>query len=121
MAMSIQKAPDYVKHRTAVAAADTLATVTKDKGVNASGYKDAHIQVVPSGGANPTVAIGWWSEGAGKFVLENPTIEKAGAGVDASYEFTIQPKGRIFFVQVKTIAAGACDVYVSGFDQNVLV
>jgi hypothetical protein len=76
------------------------------------------VQVVPSGGANPSVAVFWWSEEAEKFVQEHVALAKAGVGVNAPYEFTVESRGRIMFVAVTAIAAGTVDVYVSGFDPH---
>lgn len=114
-------APIYQPYRSAVAAADTLATMPKTAGANATGYQDVHVQVIPSGGANPTVLVAWWSEAAGRFVPEHTPLEKAGTGADTPYEFTIQPKGRIFVVAVKTIAAGAVAIHLSAFGLDNLV
>jgi len=113
-----EKAPDYSIHREAVAAPDVIANVVRAHGINMSGYDEAHIQVVPSGGANPNVAVYWWSENAGVFVQEHTAIAKSGVGVNTPYEFTVKSKGRIMFVAVATIAAGVCDVLVSGFNRE---
>ena len=108
-------APDYALYREAVAAADVMATVTKKQGCNAAMYKFAHIQVVPVAGVNPNVAVWWWSEKAAKFIQEHVAIAKAGVGAGLPYEFTIEPKGRIFFVQV-ALTTGAVDILVAGFE-----
>jgi len=119
-------APYYASHREGVAAVDAVVNgvikKSKKNGCNAHQYKDVHIQVVPSGGANPDVAVWWWSDvansGNGAFIQEHTPIAKAGVGVDTPYEFTIEPKGRIFFVQVTAIAAGNVDILVSGFERH---
>ena len=52
-------APSYALHREGVAAADSDITVfTKKDGCNATMYKYAHIQIVPSDDANPNVGGG---------------------------------------------------------------
>jgi len=119
---SPHSAPEYALHREGVTAADVMANVIKKHGCNAYMYNYAHIQVAPKSGANPDVAVWWWSEavnsGNGAFIQEHTPIAKAGVGVDTPYEFTIEPRGRIFFVQVAAIAAGNVDVLVSGFERH---
>jgi hypothetical protein len=111
-------APEYSLHRDGVAAADVMANVIKKHGCNAYMYNYAHIQVVPKSGANPDVVVWGWSEAADAFVQEHTPIAKAGVGADTPYEFTIEPRGRIFFVQVAAIAAGNVDILVSGFERH---
>lgn len=115
---STQKAPEYAIHRNAIAAPDTIANIKMAQGVNMSGYTNANIQVVPSGGANPNVAVYWWSETANKFIQEHTPITKAGIGVDTPYEFTVNCYGRIMFVAVAVIAAGIASVAISGFNRE---
>lgn len=115
---SPESAPDYALYRGAIATADVMTNVVKKHGCNAYMYNYAHIQVVPAGGANPNVAVWWWSDKANAFVQEHTPIAKAGVGADTPYEFTIEPKGRIFFVQVAVIAAGNVDVLVSGYERH---
>lgn len=109
-------APEYALHRSAVAAPDSLPEANRAHGINMASHTSAHIQVVPSGGANPSVAVLWWSEAAGKFVQEHVVIARAGVGADTPYEFTTESKGRIMFVAVTAIVAGAVDVHVSGYN-----
>lgn len=115
---SPESAPYYALHRESVTAADVMANVVKKNGCNAYMYNYAHIQVVPADGANPDVAVWWWSEQANAFIQEHTPIAKAGVGANTPYEFSIEPRGRIFFVQVATIAAGNVDVLVSGFERH---
>lgn len=110
-----QKAPYYAHHRAAVTAPDVIANVTRPQGINCSNYQSAHIQVAPSGGANPDVAVYWWSDEAGVFIQEHTPIAKPGVGANTGYEFTVDCRGRVMFVAITAIAAGECDVYVSGF------
>lgn len=121
MAQSVQLAPLYQQYRKAVAAVDTLPVTDVKEACNAGQHEDVHVQVFPAGGANPTVAVLWWSEAAGKFIQEHVAISKAGVGANTPFEFTIQAKGRMFFVAVTTLAAGTVDIYVSGFGLNNLV
>lgn len=119
--ISIPMAPNYAKYREAVAAADTLANVPESAGLNAQGIDTVHIQVLPSGGANPTVAVVFWSAALGRFIQEQTPISKAGVGANTGYEFSVAPKGRRTAVIVTTIAGGQCDIYVAGFGLNNLV
>lgn len=121
MPACVQMAPKYQLYRKAITANDTLPVTDIKAGVNFGEYEKAHIQVLPSGGANPTLAVLWWSEAAGRFVAENPALTKAGAGVDTPYEFTIDARGRIGYIAMTTIVAGSVDILVSGFGLNNLV
>jgi hypothetical protein len=110
-------APSYALYREGVVAADADVTVfTKKHGCNASMYKYAHIQIIPSDDANPNVAVWWWSDQADRFIQEQTPIAKTGVGANTPYEFSIEPMGRIFFVQVATLAEGSVDILVSGFE-----
>jgi hypothetical protein len=118
---SPEAAPEYALHRENVSAADTMSAVTKSQGCNASMYSYAHVQVVPDVGVNPNVAVWWWSDkansGNGAFIQEHTPIAKTGVGAGLPYEFTIEPKGRIFFVQI-TVTTGNVNVMVSGFERH---
>ena len=116
MATGPQKAPDYAIHRSAVTSVDTIANVKETSAINCAQYQYAHIQVIPSGGANPNVAVYWWCEATSKFIQEHTAITKAGVGVNTPFEFTVNCRGRKMFVAITAIAAGPCDVYVSGFE-----
>jgi hypothetical protein len=109
-------APDYALYRE-VDAADVMTNVVKKHGCNAAMFTDVHIQVIPATGINPNVAVWWWSEEANAFIQEHTPITKSGVGAGVPYEFSIQPKGRIFFVQVTT-TTGALKIAVSGFEQT---
>lgn len=117
MAKALSHAPVYVEHRHGVVAVDGLvATLTNPAlGIACPGYEQAHVQVVPSGGANPSVEVLVWSDAAGHFI--NPVgteFVQAGTGVNTSYEFTVPVRSRLFFVRVTAIAAGSCSVFVAG-------
>ncbi len=109
-------APEYALHRQKVTAPDALPETKHTRGINMTSHTQAHIQVVPTGGANPTVAVLWWSTAAGKFVQEHVPISRAGVGADTPFEFTIESHGRIMFVAVTAIVAGETDVFVSGYN-----
>ncbi len=111
-----QLAPTYALHRSVVTAADTLPETERAHGINMASHTNAHIQVVPTGGANPDVAVLWWSEAAGRFVQEHTPITRAGVGVDTPYEFDVDSRGRIMFVAITAIVAGSVDVHVSGYN-----
>lgn len=93
---------------------DSLPEATRRKGLNMSGHRWAHIQVVPDGaGPDPSVAVLWWSEAAGAFIQEHTPIIRAGLGGGVGYEFTVECLGRIMFVAA-TALTGVARVYVSG-------
>jgi len=111
-------APEYNVHREDIATADVIANVVKKHGCNAYMYRYVHVQVVPEGGANPDVAVWWWSDKVDSFVQEHVPIAKSGVGANTPYEFTIEPRGRIFFVQIAAIVAGSVSVLTSGFERH---
>lgn len=113
---SLKIAPQYAPHRRGVAAVDTPPETEKSHGINGGHYRTAHVQVIPTGGANPTVEVYWWSETAGEFVQEHTPLQFAGVGADTGFEFTIECRGRIFVVLVTTLAAGSVDIDVAGYD-----
>ncbi|PNX52105.1 MAG: hypothetical protein BV456_00740 [Thermoplasmata archaeon M8B2D] len=115
MPQYIKYSPEYILHRSGITAADSTFT-SYDHGVNTSYYKKANIQVVPSGGANPTVNVMWWCESASKFINEHVAIEKAGIGANTPFEFTVDCLRRTMFVAVSAISTGSVDILVSGAD-----
>lgn len=117
---SPQVAPDYAHYRQIKDAADSLPETNKKHGINMGHYRSAHIQVVPSANCNPSVVVLWWSDGAGKFVVEHTTLAKAGIGDLVPYEFTVEARGRIMFVAVTggIAATETVDIYVAGYDMD---
>lgn len=111
-------APNFNTHRTGVTATDTIANVTARQGMNMEGYEHAHIQVIPSGGANPTVQVYYWAPGVGSsgaWIREHTAATFAGVGADTPFGFTVQPRGRKMFVAVTTLAGGSVRIDVAGF------
>lgn len=109
------QAPFYARHRSGIDALDGTIT-ERARGINMAQHAQAHVQVLPSSSANPTVEVLWWSEEASRFISENPVLTKAGAGADAPYEFTVDARGRIMFVAVTAGATGSIEIMVSGFN-----
>jgi hypothetical protein len=118
VAQYIKRAPNYTQHRKGITTPDAVLT-NVDLGVNTEHFDKAHIQVVPSGGANPTVKVYWWSDAASKFIQEHTEISKAGVGVNTPFEFTVDCLGRKMLVAVTVIAAGTTDVYVAGANNSL--
>lgn len=116
MPSSPQKSPTYTLYRDAVATNDTLPVTNINLGINMSNYKTANIQVVPSGGANPTIGVLFWSEEAEKFIQETTAISKTGVGANTPHEFSVDANGRILFVAVSSLSAGSVKILVSGFE-----
>lgn len=117
-----RSAPDYEPHRyfkaETGALIDALPATDRRRGMNMGSYRFANVQVIPKqAGANPAVAVLYWSEAAGKFVQTLDATTKAGAGDGVSYEFTVECFGRIMFVAITGGMADAeeVEIYVSGF------
>ncbi len=111
-------APDYAIHRVVEDANDTGDITDGKRGMNMRSYSHAHVQVVPTGGANPAVKILFFSPAAGKFINPHAAIAFTGKGADVPYEFTFEPRGRKFFVFV-TSGVSASDtvrIDVAGFN-----
>lgn len=106
-------APAYAHHRY-ITSVDALPVTKENLGINMASHSHAHIQVVPSGGCNPSVAILWWSKAAARFIPEHTPITKAGQGVDTPYEFTVECRGRIMLVIATALASGIAEVHVAG-------
>lgn len=118
---SLKHAPKYTQHRAGVSAVDSLPETEKGRGMNTDGYLAAHVQVVPSGGANPSVKVQVWSDALGQFIDVTETeFAQTGAGADVPYEFTIPVRSRAVFVAVTALAAGTCDIYMAGSELDHL-
>lgn len=109
-------APRYARHRTALTAADAAIITNRMVGCNCEGYTHAHIQVIPTSGANPTVEVLWWSEVAGRFIEDHTLATYGAKGANVPFELTVECRGRIMFVRADAIAAGTVEVMVSGFN-----
>lgn len=110
---SPKQAPNYVLHREAVAAADTVPHTERRHGMAMEGYEVGLVQIVPSGGANPNLEVLFWSEAAGAFIKQYPALAVSGIGANTPQEYAFNCYGRAIFVSVTAIAAGAVDVYVA--------
>ena len=113
-------APEYAEHRTVKGAIDTGTITDKRKGMNMASHSHAHVQVIPINGANPTVTILFYSDVLDRFISPHPDQEVsfAGQGADVPYEFTFEPRGRIFFAFVTGTVTGDDEVgiHVAGFN-----
>ena len=105
-------APESGLYREVVAV-DSLPVTNRKAGLNCAGLARVMFEIVPSGGANPTVALMYWSTGAGKFIQEHSPITKAGIGADTPFAFTVDALGRTLFLAVTTLSAGKVDIYAS--------
>jgi hypothetical protein len=113
-------APLTKPYRKGVAANDTLPVTDERLGLNCGNYESVHINVLPSGGANPNVAVLYWSPQAGAFIAENPALTRAGIGADTPYTFTVLPKGRAIFVAVTGgLGGGKVDIETSAYGIEV--
>ena len=113
---SITSAPDYSLYREGINVNDVISEKGKAHGCNAYMYAKSCIQVIPSGGANPTVTVYYWNERNGVFVSSGAPI--SGKGANIPYEFVEEVNGRIFFVGVSDLSTGKVDIMVSGFERR---
>jgi len=113
-------APRYARHRSGATGVDAATITDRKVGINMTEYTHAHIQVIPSGGANPTVEILWWSEAAGRFIEDHTLNSKGAKGINVPFELTVDCRGRIMFVRFDALAAGSCEVMVSGFHSSAI-
>lgn len=108
-------APLYAYHRELIAN-DTLPITVENHGINMAGYADAHIQVTPTGGDNPSIQVQFWNEEAGEFVDPHSAYAYAGKGANIPYEITVPANGRILHVAVVAgSGVGKTVITVSGF------
>lgn len=104
-------------HREGVTAVDTLpltGVAAKKRGMNMQGYDTALIEVMPSGTANPTVTVLYWSQRLERFVREHTNLVFTGVGADTPFQFSVECRGRVMFVAVTTLAAGSVNIGVAG-------
>lgn len=111
---SVHIAPKYTILRDAVNAVDISNPTSLTAGLNFAGYDKALFQVIPSGGANPSIEVLSWSEDAGVFISENPLFTASGLGVNIPYGFTMSAYGRVLWVKITTLAAGLVNVLAAG-------
>lgn len=118
------QAPDYALHRVVKEAVEVGPFNIEAHGVNMANDAEALIQVIPTGGSNPTIDVLFWSPGAnggnGGFINEHAAIQFAGVGVNVPYEARVQCRGRKMLVAV-TAGVGVghtARVYVAGFNEN---
>lgn len=114
---SPSKAPLFVDHRKGLTATDTLSGVSQKKGMNFTGHEFAHFTVIPTGGANPDVAVAVW-DGERWVGLTEAEASQSGVGADTPYGFTVRAAGRRLLVYVTAIAGGELDVKASGWDAH---
>lgn len=107
---SVTVAPDFTIHKTVDTAVEAAPPTKKEHGVNMGHYEMALIDVGAEGGANPSVAVWWWSEKQGKFVQDHTPISKSGVGVNVGYQFVLPCYGRIMAVTVTGGVASAAQI-----------
>jgi hypothetical protein len=108
-------APEYALHRVETAA-DSLPQTSRAAGINMRSYTHAHVQVVPSGGANPLVKIMFWSPEAGKFIDLHTALTFTAGGLNTAWETTVECRGREMFVAVTGgVTSGQVKIFVAGY------
>jgi hypothetical protein len=113
MAQSVKNSPKYTLVRT-VTAADSAPSDNDRDAVSFDGFDIGLFQIVPSGGANPSVELMAWCDAAGAFISANTKAEYTGMGANVPYEFTVSAAGRKFWVNVTALAAGTVQIYAAG-------
>lgn len=110
-------APDYVLHRHLQDAADSLPVTDRLRGINMRSYSHAHVQVVPSSGANPSARVLFWCAEAGQFINAHTALTWAAGGVNTPYEFTVECRGREMLVVCEDGVAASQEVkvFVAGY------
>jgi hypothetical protein len=114
MSQSVSDTPRYSIHRSGVTVIDPTPSDKETEASNFSGFDIACFQVIPSGGASPTVEVMEWSEIAGSFISANPKFIVTTLGVDTPYAFTVTAAGRKLWVMVTAIVGGSVDIYAAG-------
>lgn len=109
------EAPKYAIHRKGIAALDASLPDDDRGAMNLAGYETACVQVVPSGGANPTVKVFFWSDPADAWISEVPALTATAPGADTPFEFRVPVCGRRMFVAVTAGAVGSIDIYIAAF------
>lgn len=117
MAASTTLAPQNKMYRAAVAAVDTVFDDQK-MGLNCGERSTLHVNVIPSGGANPTVEVLFWSDAAGRFIKAHTALTRAGIGADTPFAFSVDPQGRIVFIAVTVLAGGAVAIETSSYGMD---
>ncbi|KKN79951.1 hypothetical protein LCGC14_0334590 [marine sediment metagenome] len=113
-------APVYARHRVVEGAIDTGTITEERRAMNMASHSHAHVQVIPTNGANPDVKVLFWSEAANRFIDPHPDqeISFGGAGPDVPYEFTFEPRGRKIFIFVTGTVTGddVVEIQVAGYN-----
>lgn len=115
---SLSVAPDFTKHKVVDAAAESGPYVTKEHGINCQNHENVIVDVKAEGGANPNIAVRFWSEESEAFVSENPALTKTGLGADTGYQFAVAALGRTMFIEVTgglTDPAHIATISVAGY------
>jgi hypothetical protein len=113
---NVTSLPDYALHRIVKEANDGATISEHGWAMNAATFKQVAIQVVPSGTANPSIEVLFWSVEAAKFISAHVPIVYAGKGADVPYEAVVDAQGREIFVTVTAgMAAGrTAKIFVGG-------
>lgn len=109
-------APVWSPHRLGLTTADGAVSTKKAEGVNSEAFNDIAVDVVLQSGSltDLDVAVLFWSDAAGKFVVESPSITNINN--TTGFQFTFQSTGRIFWIQVTSLTGTnpVVDIYVTG-------
>ena len=119
MAQSLQRAPQMTLWKEGLAAAEALPLAQpQTAGINCGNYNKILVNVIPSGGANPTITALVWSDKANAFIQMVPAATFAGPGANTPFSFVFEAQGRIVYLAVTTLAAGAVAIEAALHDMN---
>jgi hypothetical protein len=126
---SPQRAPDYNLIRVVTVADVAGEYARKSNGCNFGNYLkgcftiipintptpgevDGSVDLLTGATSNPTVVLRFWNQALGRFVLHNPTIAPAAAGVGLAYEFEFDACGRVVMAEVTGGVTGGQGVLI---------
>lgn len=120
----VEASPKFVFHREVIDAVDTGFGTLEDDWVDFTGFEYGIAQVIPSGGAHPSVAIVFLSEqngDGGFFSLGNPFEVCPEMDPDKPFQMVFKAQGKKTRALVATGIGGpgqSVKIFFSGFNQT---
>ena len=112
---SVHTSPKYTKFRV-VTVDDTSASIPNkaNGGLAFAGYDIGNVQVIPTGGANPSIEILSWCPKLETYISVYPKAEFPGQGADTPFEITFSPYNRTVWIFVTGTGTGQVELQVCG-------